>query len=336
MSDVGRMAGVSAQTVSRFFTGTGYVSEDTRSRIQHAIDTLGYRPNRIARNLHVARTDTIGVLTVGDFNYGSAQTLTGMSAGAQEADVSLITAHLELSEKLRPRQVQVAIERMISMRVDGIIVSARIEGLEGILIETVRDEVPVVVIAGRPDTSVDSIVADSYTAGSLVMSHLLELGHRSIVYLAGPVDSDESRERERAYHRSMSHAGIPALPIVAGGDWTSIAGYNAGLGANFESFTAVFAGNDELALGFMAAARERGLSIPEDFSIAGVDDMPEARFFAPALTTARLDFLTLGRKAFEMIRRRVETGESQERLLIAPQLVVRRSTAIRNVDPSIE
>lgn len=327
MSDVGRMAGVSAQTVSRFFTGTGYVGDETRLRIQHAIDALGYRPNRIARNLHVSRTDTIGVLTVGDFNYGSAQTLTGMSAGAQDADVALITTHLELGETPRPRQVQVAIERMISMRVDGIIISARIEGLEGILVETVRDDVPVVVIAGRPDTSVDSIVADSFTAGSLVMTHLLGLGHRSIVYLAGPVDSDESRERERAYHRAMSQAGIPALPIVAGGDWTSIAGYNAGLGVDFSSFTAIFAGNDELALGFMAAARERGLSIPEDFSIAGVDDMPEARFFTPALTTARLDFSTLGRGAFDMIRRRVDTGEPQDRVLVAPQLVVRRSTA---------
>lgn len=326
MTDVGRMAGVSAQTVSRFLSGKGYVGPDTRLRVQQAIDALGYRPNLIARNFHLARTDMIGVLMAGDFSFGSAQVLAGMSAGATDADVTIIVTHLEHGDGLQPHEVEKALERMLSMRVDGMVVPARIEGLDEIIHNTVHDEIPVVIISGRPRRYMDSAVADSYAAGSLVMEHLLALGHRRIAHLTGPPSSDESRERERAYFDAMVRASLPALPLIVGGDWTSQAGYTRGVSTDFDNITAVFAGNDELALGFMAAARERGLSAPGDFSIAGIDNMPEAQFFAPPLTTAKLDFAELGRGAFEMLRRRIELGERQPRLVIEPELVVRAST----------
>ena len=94
MTDVGELAGVSAQTVSRFFTGSGHVNEETRERVQRAVDQLGYRPNRLARNLHLPGSDTIGVLTSGVLNYGASQSLTGLFAAAHEADISLIVAHV--------------------------------------------------------------------------------------------------------------------------------------------------------------------------------------------------------------------------------------------------
>lgn len=326
LRDVGRVAGVSPQTVSRFLAGKGYVSDQTRVRIQGAIDALGYRPNRIARSLHQTRTDMIGVLTAGDPTYGAAQTFAGVSASAHAADVALITTHLEQGERFLADEGRRAIERMLSMRVDAIIITARVEGLEDIINEIVRGEVPVVVVAGQPRAKSDTVLVDSFSAGVLVMDHLLELGHERIVYLAGPEDSDESRERERAYHQAMAGASLPALPPILAGDWTSDAGYRAGEITDMTRFTAVFSGNDELALGFMAAAREKGLSAPEDFSIAGVDDMPEARYFAPPLTTARLDFVKLGHAAFEMAQNEVTGGRGQPRVLIEPELVVRASS----------
>jgi len=326
LRDVGRIAGVSPQTVSRFLGGKGYISGETRVRIQDAIDALGYRPNRIARSLHQTRTDMIGVLTAGDPTYGAALTFAGVSASAHAADVTLITTHLERGEGFLGAEGRRAIERMLSMQVDAIIVTARVDGLDDTLAEIVRGEVPVIVVAGRPRAKTDTVLVDSFAAGQLAMSHLIDAGHERIVYLAGPEDSDESLERERAYHHAMTAAGLPALPPVLAGDWTSDAGYNAGTRADHGQFTAVFSGNDELALGFMAAAREKGLTAPADFSIVGIDDMPEARYFTPPLTTARLDFAALGRAAFAMAQSEVTDGRGQPRVLVGPELVVRSST----------
>jgi DNA-binding LacI/PurR family transcriptional regulator len=326
MSDVGRLAGVSAQTVSRFLTGKGYVHDETRIRIQRAIDELGYRPNRIARNLHVTRTDSIGLLSAGTVNYGAAQTISGMSIRAQATETTLITA-LVADSPGRDEEVARALERMLSMQVDGILAGVRFVDIERILAETVRDDVPVVVIAGRPLPMLDSAGADSYQAGVLAMQHLLELGHRRIGHLCGPTDSDESRERQRAYEDAMLEAGLPALPLISGGAWDSESGYEAAMRTDLREYSAVFCGNDELALGLIAAARRKNVSVPRDLSVVGIDDMPEARYFAPPLTTVRFDFAALGAGAFDMILRRVETGVRQEHLVLPAQLVVRDSTA---------
>lgn len=327
LNDVGRLAGVSAQTVSRFLTGASYVGAETGARIQQAVDALGYRPNRLARGLQVGRTDMVGVLTAAPLNFGAAETLAGLSMGAHAVDATLVTAHLEAVAQPGLKDAARALERFLSMRVDGIVVTARLDGLESLLQRTVRDEVPVIAITGRPLPETGSAGADSYAAGRLVVEHLLALGHRRIAFIAGPRDSDESAERERAYHDAMAEGGGSVLPVLAGGDWTSAAGYDAGQRASFDSFSAVFAGNDELALGFMAAARARGYSAPDDYSIVGIDDMPEAQYFAPPLTTARLDFAALGRRAFQALRHRIDEGGSLPHVLVMPELVVRASTA---------
>lgn len=326
LSDVGRLAGVSAQTVSRFFTGKGYVHDDTRMRIQQAIEDLGYRPNRIARSMHKTRTGTIGLLSAGAMNFGAAQTLAGMSARAQATDSTLITAHITDSTH-QEDEVARALEHMLSMQVDGIVVAARFGDIGRVLADTVRDEVPVVIIAGRPLPQLDSAGANSYDAGRLAMRHLLQLGHEQIAYLSGPSDSEESRERQRAYEDSLSDAGLSHLPTISGGEWDSAAGYRAGLANDLRQYSAVFCGNDELALGLLAAARTKGLAVPRDFSVVGVDDMPEAAYFYPPLTTVRFDFAALGTAAFDMICRRIETGVRQENAVLPAELVVRESTA---------
>lgn len=326
LNDVGRLAGVSAQTVSRYLTGASYVGAEAGVRIQNAIDALGYRPNRLARGLQVGKSDIVGVLTAAPLNYGAAETLAGLSAGAHEADVTLITAHLTGGDHPSAEVARI-LERFLSMRVDGVIVSARIDGLESLLQQTVRDEVPVVLITGRPIRGAGSARADSYAAGRAVMEHLLSLGHERVAFLGGPRTSAESQERERAYYDAVAEGGSALLPVLDGGEWTGGAGYEAGMRADFASFTAVFAADDELALGFSAAARARGYNAPEDYSIAGVDDMPQAQYLAPPLTSARLDFVSLGREAFTALRSSVQRGEQAPDVVIEPHLIVRESTA---------
>lgn len=328
MTDVGELAGVSAQTVSRFFTGSGHVSKETRERIQKAVDQLGYRPNRLARNLHLPGSDTIGVLTSGVLNYGASQTLTGLFAAAHEANISLIVAHVAGDEPASTAGVKQSLERMLSLRVDGVVVLARGHYVDEVA-EILAGEVPHVVVGGRVLSGVAMAAADSYAAGLLAAQHLLGLGHRQISFLTGPEDADESRERERGYLTALADAGLAPGPRVVGGDWTSHAGYQAAANTDLHAGCAFVAANDELALGFMAAARERGAVAPDDFSIIGIDDMPEARYFAPPLTTVRLDFDALGRGAFAAVMSMVATGQESQPWVVAPELVPRRSTAPR-------
>jgi len=327
MADVGRIARVSAQTVSRYFTGNGYVSEQTRARIEAAVAELGYRPNRAARNLRINRSDTIGVLTVGPLNYGASTILTGLTESARKAHFPLMITHLalEMQDPSARTEVRLALDSFLSSRVDGIVVSTPYLGTEELL-DHVWETVPVVTISGRPLSTADTADVDSHAAGLGATRHLTELGHRRILHLAGPADRNEAHERARGYHDVLAEAGLAPLPLVRG-DWSAASGHAAGLAVDPATFTAVFAGNDQMALGFMAALRERGLVAPDDYSIVGVDDMPDARYFDPPLSSMFMDFATLGATAFHMIHHRIHTGERLARRVIPPVLVPRASSA---------
>lgn len=327
MVDVGRLAEVSAQTVSRYFTGTGYVSTEARERIEAAVATLGYRPNRSARNLRTNRSDTIGVLTVGPLNHGSATILAGLTSSARGAHLALMIAHLDIDMTSLEERSEIgrALESFLASRVDGIVVSTPYLGTEALL-EGIWDTMPVVTISGRPSTTADTADVDSHAAGTGATQHLVDLGHRRILHLAGPEGRNETYERHRGYLEVLEAAGLEPLP-VARGDWSADSGYAAGLVVDPTSFTAVFSGNDQMALGFIAAMRERGLRAPGDYSIVGVDDMPDARYFDPPLSSMFMDFAALGATAFRMIHHRIRTGERLDRQVVAPVLVARESTA---------
>lgn len=326
LADVGRLAQVSAQTVSRYFTGSGYVGAATRERIEAAIAELGYRPNRAARSLRTNRSDTIGVLTVGPLNYGAATILTGLTESARRARFPLMISHLaiDMEDPGAHAEVRRALDSFLSSRVDGIVVSTPFLGTEELL-DHVWETVPVVTISGRPASSADTVDIDSHAAGLEGTRHLVRLGHRRILHLAGPADRNEAFERERGYRDALTEAGIEPLPLVRG-DWSAASGHAAAAGVDPAGFTAVFSGNDQMALGFMAALRERGVVAPDDYAVVGVDDMPDARFFAPPLTSMFMDFTELGATAFRMLHTRIHTGERQPRQVIRPVLVERAST----------
>ncbi|MCY1138015.1 LacI family DNA-binding transcriptional regulator [Actinoplanes sp. Pm04-4] len=327
MVDVGRLAGVSAQTVSRFYTGKGYVSADTRQRIESAIAELNYQINGSARSLRVNATRTVGVLTTGPSVYGTWSIVQGLNEAAHDAGYALFTSWVEFDpgDANAPREVHEALDRFLSARVDGILISSPHPGIEDAL-HRVWETVPVVILSGRAWPNADSAAVDSYEAALLATRHLIELGHRRIFHIAGPEPIIEAQDRERGYRDALAEAGATPLPVLRG-DWSAQSGYDVGARVDVGDFTAVFSGNDQMALGFMNALRHRGLVAPADYSIVGVDDMPDARHFAPPLTSIWMDFVELGRIGFRMLTERITTGERVPRQVIHPNLVTRQSSA---------
>lgn len=327
MADVARRSGVSAQTVSRYFTGSGYVSAETRDRIREAVDHLGYRPNRTARNLRTRRSDTVGVLAVGPLIYGMADTLAGLSEAARRADFPVVIAHLDVAadDPGAAAEIRRAVDFFVSAPMDGIVMTSPYLGIEDLL-DHLHDNLPVVTVSGRPTRPDDAVYADSYAAGTVATRHLVELGHRRLLHLAGPEDRNEAFDRARGYHDVLDENGLTPLPLVRG-DWGPASGHAAGTAVDPTTFTAVVAGNDQMALGFISALRARGLVAPRDYSIVGVDDMPDTQFFDPPLTTVAMDFRRVGAEAFRVVHERIHGAAPQGQLVVAPLLVVRGSTA---------
>lgn len=325
MADVGARAGVSAQTVSRYFRGAGYVSSEARARIEAAVEELDYHFNQSARSLRVDSTSTIGVLTTGPSLWGSWANFTGLYAAARRADYALLTSRIEEEpiEEGVPGAIQRALGRFLAARVDGLIVSSPYTGTEDLL-SRIWETLPVVALSTHAFPGADTVTVDSYGAGLEATRHLLELGHRRILHVAGPSNRNEATDRERGYLDAMGEAGAPPLPVLHG-DWSARSGHAIGAGVDVGAFTAVFSGNDEMALGLLSAMAARGLSAPADYSIVGVDDMPDAAFFTPPLTTMAMDFEAQGRVGFEMVMERIATQREPEHRVIPARLVVRDS-----------
>ncbi|MFF2315196.1 LacI family DNA-binding transcriptional regulator [Arthrobacter sp. NPDC058097] len=328
MADVGRLANVSTQTVSRYFTGVGYVRAETRERIAAAIEELGYVPNQSARALRTSKTNSVGVLTMGAFNYGSSSVLTGLGFAAREANVTLTIAALNLDFEAKNWEAEArrALAHFKSIQVDGVVVSTPLPGVEKLLAHW-DQATPLITVSELPSSDEGSAGTHSHAAGWQATRHLIELGHRDILHVAGPSTRNEAHERARGYRDAMESAGLSPQVLNVAKDWSSVAGYRAGESADPRTFTAAFAANDELALGFMSAMEKRGLRAPRDFSIVGVDDMPAAAYFSPPLTTMRLDFQALGIATFKMLHHQIATGEAAEHYTVEPELVIRESTS---------
>jgi len=327
MADVAKLANVSTQTVSRYFTGVGYVRAETRERITAAIEELGYVPNQSARTLRTNRTNSVGVLTMGAFTYGSSSVLTGLGFAAREADVTLTIAALDLDFEAQSWEPEArrALTHFKSVQVDGVVVSTPLPGIEALLADW-EQSIPLITVSElRAEDG--SAGTHSHAAGWGATRHLIGLGHRRIIHVAGPEGRNEAQERERGYQDAMLDAGLNPHVISAAKDWSSVSGYRAGERADQTVFTAVFAANDELALGFMSALERRGVKAPRDYSIVGVDDMPAAAYFSPPLTTMRLDFRALGIATFKMLHHQILTGEAAHHHMVEPELIIRESTA---------
>lgn len=327
MADVARLASVSTQTVSRYFTGVGYVREETRDRIAEAIAELGYRRNQSARNFRRQRMDTVGVLAMGPLNYGTAEILSGLSLAARHEDLTLTITQLDLGPDAPDQQVEVnrALDHLLSLPVDGVAVLSPFAAVESSLGD-VTGTTPMVTISDHPAGNEAVASAHSRAAARQATQHLVDLGHEQIIHIAGPPGRNEASERERGYREALDATGLEPVVIHGADDWTPVCGSRAAEKVAVP-FTGVFAANDEIALGFLSGMARRGRHAPQHFSIVGIDDMPSAEFFSPPLTSVRLDFRLLGALALEELLRQLRTGLPAVHCGTEPQLIVRGSSA---------
>jgi DNA-binding LacI/PurR family transcriptional regulator len=185
--------------------------------------------------------------------------------------------------------------------------------------------IPTLVVKSEPEADFFTVSVDQRRGAALAAQHLIELGHREIVHLSGPLDWLDARERDRAWHEHLAAAGLPARPSAVG-DWSSDSGYAFGRSVDVD-LTAVFAANDQMALGLMHALHERGIRVPHDVSVVGFDDVPDARHFVPPLTTVRQDFRALGSLSVSTLLAELEGDDVPRRTVLEPELIVRASTA---------
>jgi DNA-binding LacI/PurR family transcriptional regulator len=324
MSDVGRLAGVSHQTVSRVINGSPHVRPETRDRVVAAMQELGYRPNPVARALVTGRSKTLGVVSFDTTLYGPASTLFGIERAAHEAGYFMIVASLE---ELSRASVVDAVERLRRQGVEGILVIApHLEAGDALL--HARTDVPLVAAEAGPEHGVPVVAVDQLAGAASATRHLLELGHETVWHITGPANFIESQQRRNGWQATLEAAGAEVPPPLVG-DWSPRAGYDLGRQLSREAaVTAVFVANDQMALGLLRALHEARREVPGEISVVGFDDIPEAAFFQPPLTTVRQDFIEMGRRSLRLLLRTIETGRRSEvGSLVPPELIVRRSTA---------
>ncbi|HEY5223283.1 MAG TPA: LacI family DNA-binding transcriptional regulator [Microbacteriaceae bacterium] len=322
--DVARLAGVSHQTVSRVMNHHPSVRDTTKDRVLQAMETLQYRPNRAARMLVTSHSRTIGVIAAasGSF-YGPSSSITAIEDAARAADYYVSIANLAALDEA---SIKAAVDHLTAQAVEGVVVIAPQERVFD-AVATLSLHVPFITLQSTGGFEGPSASVDQLAGARLAMQHLISLGHRRILHVAGPQDWFEAEARLSGYLAELESNGLAPLEPVLG-DWTAKFGYQAGRElARRRDVTAVFSSNDQMALGLMHAMHDEGLDIPGDVSIVGFDDIPEAAHFWPPLTTVRQDFAELGKRSIALLLRELGGEVVSGRDEITPELIVRSSTA---------
>lgn len=323
MVDVAARAGVSHQTVSRVLNDAETVRPETREAVLRAIKELGYRRNQAARALVTRRSGLIGVIVDELRLYGPASTVSSVAEAARIAGYGIT---LDLLWDSTGTQLAAAIDHQLGEAVEAIVVVAA----HGEIPERGagrRLQVPVISLDGFPRQGMVSAGVDHRTGGELAARHLLELGHRRIAHIAGPPDWPQAKARHAGFLEVVGHGGGEPGP-VSSGDWSPRSGFEACMRilTADPSTTAVFVANDQMAIGALSALARMERRVPEDVSVVGFDDIPEAAFCQPPLTTVRQDFAALGREAVRLLVGAID-GKRLRPRYVSPRLVTRQSSA---------
>ncbi|MFT7835844.1 LacI family DNA-binding transcriptional regulator [Saccharothrix sp. BKS2] len=324
MADVARLAGVSHQTVSRVLNGHPYVHERTRLRVRAAIEELGYRPNRVARALVTGRSQLIGVVAQNATLCGPASLLAAFEQVASAAGFVVTTHRVNGLDR---ESITRALERHRDQRVAGVVVIAPTTSAHDAL-DAAPPGVPLVTVDGDPERSTPLVTVDQEAGAVAATRHLLEAGHRTVWHVSGPPGWFDSAGRIKGWRSVLEAADLEVPPLVPA-DWSAASGYRAGqVLARMPEVTAIFAANDHLALGILRAMSERGRNVPRDVSVVGFDDVPEAAYFMPPLTTIRPDFDAVARDALELLVAQWDGNALDDvRRTSGPELVSRDSVA---------
>jgi DNA-binding LacI/PurR family transcriptional regulator len=311
MADVAAAAGVSGQTVSRVVNGSPRVDPDTRTRIETAMADLGYRPHRAARALRTGRSGTIGVIVATLATVGNSRMLEAVATAA--ADRELAVTLIALADRA---EIAAAFERLHDLGVDGAIVLNEATAIaEGIT----PPEGLALVAVDSPGAAFPTVQSDHFGGAEAATRRLLDAGRRVVAHLAGPEGSYAAAERERGWR--AAHDGTPATPPLRG-DWTAVSGHEAGIVlAAQPEVDAVFAANDQMALGVLRALADAGR---DDVAVIGFDDVADAADYRPPLTTVRQDFAALGEAAVAALAATLD-GAAPSRTVVPTTLIARAS-----------
>ena len=322
MTDVAAMAGVSVMTVSRVLNGFAGVTDETRLRVEKAVTALGYQANTAARVLAGGRSRTLGVMAVETEQFGPSHTLFGIEAAAREAGHVLSFVTLDRNGK----DMASTLQRLRASHVQGVIIVAPVRRVVEAVTQLDGD-MPLVVVGGDPAIGAPTVTIDQLEGARIATRHLLDLGHRTVHHVAGPQTWIDATARMRGWSDALRSYPARRGRSVAG-DWSARRGYEAGGRlARDADVTAVFAANDQTALGVIRGLHDAGRRVPDDVSVVGFDDTPESGYFLPPLTTIRQDFSEVGRGSVELLLSLAD-GDPVERHVVVPaELVIRSSTA---------
>lgn len=315
MADVAAAAGVSAQTVSRVVNDSPRVDPATRAKVETAMAALDYRMHRAARALRTGRTDTIGLIVSTLATVGNSRMLQAITDAASARGFALTVVTASGREAVAD-----GFERLHDQGIDGAVIlneaTALARGLD------VPEDLALVVVDSPPDERFAVVQTDHAAGARAATAHLLASGHATVHHVAGPADSYAAAERERGWREALADAGRET-PEPLRGDWTAASGHAAAAGLP-ASATAVFAANDQMALGVLRALADAGRRVPEDVAVIGFDDVEDAVEYRPPLTTIRQDFDALGTSAVDSLVALIG-GRPAEPVVVTPTLVERAS-----------
>ena len=319
--DVARQAGVSHQTVTRFLNGFEGIRPATRERVQVAIEELDYRPNGAARWLRSRQSNRIGILAHRMELSGPGRIIAGATKAARSRGFVLDIASMDGENAA---SVDEALDVIMEHQIAGVFATAQTVVVHDAVADR-RLDVPVAMDSSET-LGVSGVNPRSFP-GRLAAAHLAELGHRRVAFVAGPHVWTASGERRSSFVEAAAELGLE-LVWEYEGDWSAESGYRAALDLP-DDVTAVAMSNDSMAIGLIFGLAERGIRVPEDVSVIGMDDSPESRFHLPPLTTIRLDFEGEGAYLMNVLIAKIEgedIGDVPRYRL--PELVVRGSTAV--------
>jgi DNA-binding LacI/PurR family transcriptional regulator len=326
--DIAALTGVSYQTVSRVINGMPQVSPATRSRIEKVLQEVAFRPNRTARQLAGKRSTTVGLVTFATSFYGPSQILVNTEQAAKELGFSLMFSGI-LDQN--PRAIYQAVDELCAHQVGGILIHLPWD-IDLRDLQVLCRNVPLVAVDSHLGFECSSVFIRQESGSRRATRHLIDLGHKKIGYLRGPVFWRTAQRRFSGWQKEIKEAGLVRGPVVDG-DWTAESGFDAAktlIDKHWGKFTALVVANDQMALGAIRALEERSVQIPQDVSLIGFDDIPEAGFFRPPLSTVKQDFAALGRLSIQYLMAEINpgTGTLPSRF-IQPSVITRQSGAAR-------
>lgn len=322
IKDVARAAGVSVATVSRALNGADNVLPDTRQRILDMARELRYSPSGAARSLITRKTDTVGALLPDLHGEFFSELIRGIDQAARARGL-----HLLLSSSHDDAHEAAAALRAMNGRVDGLLVMSP-HADDDFLSQNLPPSLPAVLLNSGVRSPTQPVFAvDNFGGARAMTEHLVGIGRRRIAFLGGPAANFEARERERGYRAGL----VPGTaPWLLEGDFSEGGGQRAGAALlalpAAERPDAVFAANDNMAIGLLGSLLAGGVRVPEDIALAGFDDIPVARYVSPALTTMHVPIADLGEQALDALADALEQDRTDVSTTVMPvQLVVRRS-----------